>query len=246
MRRKNRILISILAAAALLAGLFSAVYGKSLWKDGLNVYRLSVKKGEIVKIRFSEKTIMKYKVEQKQNNYQSTKGKKGGGNLFSFFPDTEVNENDTLRNQNNVSINNENNFVIPARVTAAEGDLVSIEGVNSSLVNGEKFQIKFGGQFDVSSMNSDRSVLSTEIYDLNFQITKEPPVNTDLFSEKDMVFATNYTELMTNTTVSNNVTNLTVVTNLSSLKLEFKGIQDEKKKQILVNYMNFIVNSLFH
>lgn len=245
MKQKNRFIVILTAAAALFA-LVPQVYAKSLWKDGLNVYKLSVKKGEIVKIRFSEKTILKYKIEQKQNNYQATKGKKGGGNLFSFFPDAEINENDSIRNQNDVSVNNENNFVIPARVTASEGNLVTIEGVNSSLVNGESFKIRFSGQFDTGSLSSDRSVLSTEIYNLDFQITKEPPANAELFSAKDMVYTTNYTEMVTNTTVSNGVTNLTLTTNLSSVKLEFQGIQDSKKKQILVNYLNFIVNSLFH
>ena len=223
-----------------------ASFAKSLWKDGLNVYKLSVKKGDLVRIRFSEKTILKYKIEQKQNNYQVTKGKKGVGQLFSFFPEAEVSENDTIKNQNDVSVNNENKFVMPAKVTRVDGSIVAIEGLNSSLVNGETFKIRLLGEFDMGSLNADYSVLSTDIYNLDFQVTKEPPVNAEILSEKDLVFATNYSEFVTNAVVSNNVTNLVVSSNQSSVKLELKGIQDAKKKQLLVNYLNFIVNSLFH
>lgn len=244
--KKSAAILFLFFLAAALTGPAQTAPAKSLWKDGMNVYKLRVKNGDLVKIRFTEKTILKYKVEQRQNNFQNTTGKKGGGQLFSFFPDADVSENDTIKNQNDVSVNNENKFVIPAKVTAVNGGIVSIEGKNSSLVNGESFKIRFLGDFDMNSLDSDYSVMSTEIYNLEFQVTKEPPVNTDYFSEKDMVFATNYSEMTTNAVISNNVTNFTVTTNMSSVKLEFKGIQDAKKKQILVNYMNFIVNSLFH
>lgn len=245
MKNTAAILFLFFISAALCAA-GPSLYAKSLWKDGLNVYKLTVKKGDLVRIRFSEKTIMKYKIEQKQNNYQVTKGKKGGGQLFSFFPDAEVNENDTIKNQNDVSVNNENKFVIPAKVTGVDGVIVSIEGLNSSLINGETFKIKFLGEFDMGSLNSDYSVFSTDIYDLDFQVTKEPPASTEVLNEKDLLFATNYSELTTNSVVSNNITNIVVTTNQSSVKLELKGIQDAKKKQLLVNYLNFIVNSLFH
>lgn len=220
---------------------------KSLWDSGMNVYKLSLKTNEIVKIRFSDKTILKYKVEQRQNNYQQTKGKKGGGDLFSFFPDAAINENDTIRNQNDVSVNNESKFVIPAKVTAMDNDTVSIQGLNSSLMNGEVFRMEFQGEFNIDSLLSDYSVPSTEIYNLDFKVYKDSPTNNALFSENDLVYATNYTEIATNHVfdTNKNVTNDVVITNLSSMKVEFKGIQDSKKKGIIVNYLNFIVNSLF-
>lgn len=244
--KKCAVILLLLFVAAALTVPAKVLFARSLWKDGMNVYKLRVKNGDLVRIRFSEKTIMKYKIEQKQNNYQATRGKKGTGQVFSFFPDAEVSENDTIKNQNDVSVNNENKFVIPAKVKAVSNGIVSIEGLNSSLVNGETFRIRFLGEFDMSSLNSDYSVLSTEIYNLDFQVTKEPPANTEFFSEKDLLFTTNYADLTTNIVVTNNTTNTMVTTNESSVKLEFKGIQDAKKKQILVNYLNFIVNSLFH
>ena len=126
--------------------LFSVfAFGKSLWENGVNMYKISVKTGDIIKIKFSDKTIMKYRIEARKNNFETTKGKKGGGEIFSFFPNAEVNENDNTRNQNTVNVNNENNFTIPAKVTALKDELVSIQGANSSLINGDLFRIELKG-----------------------------------------------------------------------------------------------------
>jgi hypothetical protein len=233
--------------SALFLFLFSLSFGKSLWDNGLNVYKVYVKKGEIVKIKFTDKTIMKYQIEQKQNNYQATKGKKGGGELFSFFPSAEVNENDNIKNQNNLSINNVNQFAIPAKVTEIDGDTVSIQGQNMSLINGETFKIEISGEFDLPSISPDSSILSTEIYNLDFKVYRESPTNAALFNANDLEFSTNYSEITSNQVYNptNNTTNIMLVTNMSSVKLEFKGIRDEKKKDILMNYLNFIVSALF-
>jgi hypothetical protein len=221
-------------------------FGKSLWDNGVSMYKISVKAGDIIKIRFSDKTIMKYRIEARKNNFETTKGKKGGGDIFSFFPNAEVNENDNTRNQNNITVNNENNFTIPAKVTAVNNELVSILGANSSLINGEIFRIEFGGECNINSLSADNSIYSTEIYGLDFKIFSESPSNTAFFNENDLAFNTNYTEISTNQVLgTNNITNTEIVTNFSAIKLEFKGIQDNKKKGIIVNYLNFIINSLF-
>lgn len=238
---------AFILAAAITAAVPAAILGaKTLWQEGSSVYRMTVKTGDIVRIRFTEKTILKYKIEQKQSQHQLTRGRQGGGELFSFFPDAEVSENDTIRNQNAVTVNSENRFVIPAKVTRVDGPVVSVSGVNSSVLNGENFKIAFSGEFDVSSLLSDRSVLSTDVFNLDFRVTQEPPVNEAVFSEDDLVFRTNYTELTTNATVTGGVTNWTVATNMSSIRLELAGIRDSKKKQILANYLNSVIQSLFH
>ncbi len=227
--------------------LFSVfAFGKSLWENGVNMYKISVKTGDIIKIKFSDKTIMKYRIEARKNNFETTKGKKGGGEIFSFFPNAEVNENDNTRNQNTVNVNNENNFTIPAKVTALKDELVSIQGANSSLINGDLFRIEFGGECNIDSLSADNSIYSTEIYGLDFKIFNESPSNSAFFNENDLVFSTNYTEIATNQVIgTNNITNTEIITNFSAIKLEFKGIQDNKKKGIIVNYLNFIINSLF-
>jgi signal peptidase I len=227
--------------------LFSSAFSKSLWDNGFNVYKVYINPGDIVQIKFSEKTVLKYRLEERQNNYQAKKGRKGEGDLFNFFPSAAVNENDTVRNQNTVSVNNENQFVIPARVKSVENNTVMIEGVNNSLINGEYFKIEIGGECSLSAIKPDGFIHSTDIYNLDFKIYRESPTNTAFFNENDLSFQSNYTEILTNQVYDTNsrLTNTVLTTNFSSVKMEFKGLKDSKKKEIILNYLNFIIHSLF-
>ncbi len=238
---------------------FSAVlYGKSLWNNGSEIYRLNVKEGDIIKIKFSDTMIMNYKMEAKLNNYQNIKGKKGSGELFSFFPNAQVDENDNARNQNNFTVNNVNKFIIPAKITGIDNGMVAIQGNNSSLINGEIVKINISGNFPLDSLSADFSVLSSDIYNLDFKLQNESPAENAVFNENDLAFQTNFTEITTNQVITNQMidtnknvtnngvfTNIVVSTNMSAFKLEFKGIQDTKKKEIMINYINFIIQALF-
>jgi hypothetical protein len=235
------------AAVVLLCLIAVSLYAKSIWTNGFSFYQTSVKEGDIITVRFSDKTLMNYNVQQKRNDFQSESGKKGSGDLFSFFPNAEVKQNDTVKNQNNLNVNNQNRFQIPAKVTAVNGRTAVLQGLNSSLVNGESFRVEFTGEADFSSLQSDGSILSTDIYNLDFKIFQETPTNTSYFQSDDLVFQTNYNEIFTNQVVdpTNNTTNSLIVTNLANFKLEFKGIRDEKKKDLLANYLNGVIQALF-
>ncbi len=224
---------------------FSLIYSKSLWLNG-SIYKIRIKPGDIIKIKFDEKTIMKYRLEQRQNAYEAKKGKKGKGDAFSFFPDLEVNEDDNLRSQNNLSINNESSFALNAKVLTLESNLASLEGYHSTLINGEVFKLAISGEFDINSLGSESSIYSTDIYNLDFRVMNESPTNMALFNQNDLVFTTNYSDIVSNMVVgSNNMTNVQLTTNLSSFKLEFTGIRDNKKKELLMNYLNNMINLLF-
>ncbi len=218
----------------------------TLWKEGNIFYKRKVKEGDIITIRFSEKTIMKYRIENKNNTYLTKKGKKGSGNLFSFFPDIEAKENDTIKNSQSFTINNENKFLMKAKVISVNEDSATIEGNNSIIIDGEKYSLRLGGEFLVDDLESDNSIYSTDIYNLNFEVLRES-LKTALISEGDIVFQTNYTEITTNTVFdpTNNATNTQIVTNTSSFEIKLKGISEDKKKEIIVNYINSILMHLF-
>jgi hypothetical protein len=224
----------------------SIASARSLWDNGMNFYKINVKQGDIIKIRFLEKTIMKYKLEQRQNDYQSKKGVKGKGDIFSFFPDVEVDADDALRNQNNLSVDNEESFSINAKVTAVNNNTASFEGFHSTLINGEIFKLEISGEFDINSLGSGSSIASTDVYDLDFRVLNQSPTNAAMFNQDDLVFSTNYTDIVTNQVISsNNITNIQLTTNFSSFKLEFTGIRDSKKQELLMNYLNSMINLLF-
>jgi len=239
---KNRLSLVIIITISC----FHFLYTKSLWDNGLNFYKINIKPGDIVKIRFLEKTIMKYKTEERQNNYESKKGVRGKGDIFNFFPDIEVNGNDTVRNQNNLSVNNEDSFSINAKVLTISNNTATIEGFHSTLINGEIFKLQISGEFNIDSVGSGSTIMSTDIYNLDFRVMNQSLTNNAIFSQDDLVFSTNYTDITTNQTISSdNLTNIEVVTNQSSFKLEFTGIRDSKKKDLLMNYLNSMINLLF-
>ena len=228
----------------------SSLFSKSLWDNGVNHYKMNIKSGDIIKIKFSEKTIMKYKIEQKMDTYENTKGIKGSGDSFSFFPEMEVIENDTRKNQNNITVNSENKFNIPAKVISIENNTITLKGFHSSIMDREMFRVEISGECAMNSLTSDLSVFSTDIYNLEFKISSSVPTNTLFFSEKDLVFKTNYSDFFTNQVISTNsngitLTNTRIDTNLSALKIEFKGLSEIKKQEILQNYLNSMINALF-
>jgi plasmid maintenance system antidote protein VapI len=223
---------------------------KSLWEDGGNLYRTDVKPGDILRVRFSEKTLMKYKLEQKTTRNDDTKGRRGSGEIFSFFPDAAVAASDRTEGRNELTIQNEKNFTMPAKVVDADSNTLHLQGYTTSLLNGEVLRIEVSGECAISRVSGDRSVTSTDLYDLGFKVAGQPPTNSRVFTEEDVLYKTNFTEITNATTIATNtngqlVTNTTRVTNAAAFKLEFAGIADRKKREILVNYLNAIVNALF-
>jgi hypothetical protein len=195
---------------------------------------------------FLEKTIMKYKLEQRQSDYQSRKGVKGKGEIFSFFPEIEITGDDTIRDQNNFSLDNEESFSINAKITSVNNTTANFEGFHSTLMGGEIFKLQISGEFDINSLEPGSSIASTDVYDLDFRVLNQNLTNAAMFSRNDLVFSTNYSEIQTNQVISsNNITNTQLTTNLSSFKIEFTGIADSKKQELLMNYLNTMINLLF-
>ncbi|MEJ5284838.1 MAG: flagellar basal body L-ring protein FlgH [Brevinematia bacterium] len=219
----------------------------SLWKDGNIFYKQKLKEGDIITVRFSDKAIMKYRIENKNTAYLTKKGTKGSGSLFSFFPDIEAKENDTTKNSQNWTVNNENNFSMKAKVVSINEDYGILEGNNSIVIDGEKYGFKLSGEFLVSEIEPDNSIFSTEIYNLNFELSRENLKKSDILGEGDIVFQTNYNEIITNRVFdpTNNTTNVVISTNMSSFEIKLKGISEDKKREIIINYVNSILTHLF-
>ena len=226
---------------------FGKFYSYSLWKNGNSFYKINLKSGDILTVKFSDKVILKYKIEQKNTTYLDKKGKKGEGELFNFFPDIAIKENDTAKDQLSLSLNSENKFSLKAKIVSLDDNVGVLNGYNSVLIGGELYKLDFAGEFDIYSVSPDNSILSTDLYNLNFKITKESSSTLEFLSEEDLVFKTNFSEIFTNYIYdpTNSVTNTVLMTNLSSFEIRLKGISEEKKKELILNYLRSIINQLF-
>lgn len=231
---------------------FSALYARSVWNEDSSVYRRVIREGDIIRIVFLDKTILKYKMEERATANENTRGKKGRGEVFSFFPDAEASQSDNRRTGSDMTLQNETRFALSARVVSVTNNTVYLAGISRNVMNGETFVLELSGESRMDAVKADFSILSTDVYNLYFQVRRETPANQMLLTETDLVFQTNYTEIASNFVavtnspgLTNQQSNLVVSTNMSRFTLELKGVSDEKKREMILNYLNNIVNSLF-
>lgn len=238
--KKLSILFGIIAIFAI-----TTISAKSLWLD-FSLYRLKIKVGDIIKIRFDEKNIIKYETESRKDNFQSTKGKRGKGKTFDFFPDAEITDSDTIKSKNQLLVKNDSEYGISAMVQEVSGSTVYIRANNNTIVNGETLAVELSGACNIMRIKPDYSIDSTDIYGLNFTVQKQSLTNKNLLSDDDLIFTTNFTDIKTNVIVStNNITNTVLTTNIAAMQLKFEGIRDSKKKELIINYLNVMINALF-
>jgi hypothetical protein len=262
----NRVYRYVLCLIALLS-----VYGfsKSVWTT-VPIYHINLKPGDIIRIKFTEKTMLKYKIEKVQNVNLAQKGVTGKGEMFSFFPDIELKSDDTVKSKNQLNIDNQNKFTVSARVESVDGGVVSLKASTKSLINGQIFGVELSGECSVKFISADYSVLSYNLHNLDFEVKNYAETGSKDFSPSDLIFTTNFAEVLTNRSYTTNIapfigttllangnmltytnirtnltTNYTFSTNQSSLRLKLEGLTDVKQKEIIIKYIGFIMNSLF-
>jgi len=94
-------------------------------------------------------------------------------------------------------------------------------------------------------LQADMTLPSTALYNLQFSLVQEDKTREPFFKEADLIFKTNYTDIRTNLVVSNAQTNLIVETNQSVYELVLKGISEDRKKQLIIQYLNRLVELIF-
>ena len=253
-----------------LIALFS-VYGfsKSVWTT-VPIYHINIKPGDIIRIKFTEKTVLKYKIEKIQNNNAAEKGLTGKGEMFSFFPDIELKSDDTVKSKNQLNIDNQNKFTVSAKVESVTDGIVTLSASTKNVINGQIFGVELSGECAVKFIAPDYSVFSYDVHHLDFAVKNFAETESEYFSPSDLIFTTNFAEIMTNRTyttniapfigttvltngktltftniVTNLITNFTFSTNMSSIRLKLEGFTDAKQKEIIIKYIGFIMNSLF-
>ncbi|OHD57330.1 MAG: hypothetical protein A2Y33_07550 [Spirochaetes bacterium GWF1_51_8] len=244
-------------------------FAKSVWTT-MPFYHLNLKPGDILRIKFSEKTLMKYKIEQTKNKNVGQKGVTGKGEMFSFFPDIELKGDDTVKSKNELNINNQSKFTVPAKVESVDGGIVTLKADTSTIVNGQVLGVMMTGECPVKFISPDYSVFSSDIHNMDFEIKNFSQSESEYFNADDLVFSTNYAEFITNYTyltniapllgwnvatngrtnfytniATNLITNYTFTTNMSSIRLKLEGFTDAKQKDIIIKYVGIMMNSLF-
>lgn len=222
----------------------TAVSARSVWEN-YALFDRTFRPGDALKIVFSEKTMIRYESQIKQNDNRTQSGVTPHGELFDFFPSAGAAQNDQSSHANTTTVKVEDKFAITAAVVAVTNNLLRLRAHNTSVIGGEMFDMNIDASCDARSVGSDRTVNSVDLYDMSFSVHAVSATNLNLTMD-DLIFKTNYHDIRTNRIVdAAGVTNVTVTTNMSSMKYEVTGIRDEAKQRLILRYLNLITGALF-
>ncbi|MCX7883260.1 MAG: hypothetical protein N2314_08575 [Brevinematales bacterium] len=225
--------------------------GNILWAGSVwntpeaSLYTVKVEEGDVLLVVFSDKTVLKLKEDQKRSANENSTPLYGRGGVLNFYPEGEVVEQSTRKGQRQYSLSEEKKFVLPARVISKEGKWLRLEGRFQSEIGGQIYSFLFQGEAMMRFVQANMTIPSSALYNLRFQLVQEDKTKDPFLAETDLVFKTNYTDIRTNLVVSNALTNLVVETNQSAYELVLKGIAEDKKKTLILQYLNRLVELIF-
>ncbi|MCK5268546.1 MAG: flagellar basal body L-ring protein FlgH [Spirochaetes bacterium] len=212
--------------------LVSVIYGESLWKDrDLYSNRSRLKVGDIIKVVFSHKSIVRYKNESKIGSTTKVTFGKPGIKIFSFLPNLDYNTSKDRNIKVDYSTEKEYNTTIAVTIqTIKANNIITISGNHSVIMNNQLEQIKLTGEVNLSDLADGNRIYSTDIANLSFEYKGPIPRISNPITTNDLVYTTT-------TNISNGVTNIksSVLPNLNP----------ELRKKLILQYLNRIAAILF-
>ncbi len=217
----------------------------SIW-DQTTFFDNAIHVGDILRVHFLEKRIQTFERKLKSSENQNLAGKTMTGEAWGFLPLSSLTQNDNTASQRSLSLKQMQDFYISVKIAAITNQQVYVEGRSSTLINGEVMEMILKGESDLYRIKSDKSLYSHDLYNLRFEMNSRVEEDKSVLNMNDLIFETNYAQIQTNRVFQNGITNTSYLTNESSLSLKFKGIQDQKKKEMVLFYINAMIKNLFY
>lgn len=216
----------------------------SVWND-YKLYSKQIEIGDFIYIIFTEETMIDYEMKRKLDSFQSVQGTEYSGEVFDFFPESQISGEDAVSRDHQWELSVENEAMITTRVDAVNGNVITLSGETLSLIADDLFSVKISGQCDRDVISAQHTVESSYLYNLNFAIGSETYTGDGLISEDNLVFETNYTDISTEWEVVDGITNQVVQTNYSSITVDLTGIDTQTERMMIIQYLNQVVSALF-
>jgi flagellar L-ring protein FlgH len=219
MRFFTRILIFIFSFMTIAAS------ADSLWNDNsANIYSNKIKfaVGDTIQILVDEQSVIDYKSDNK--TVKSYDINIQGGELtaiLNFVPKGNVQESGSAQNKDNLKIQT----TIQGRITRIGNNTVTITGSKNLVVNNKSNFVTITGDASFSDVTA-KSVLSSKLIDPQISITS-------LIDNKNQIINTN------------DIETVTLNPDSTSDKKQETRLKDAKKKELLLNYFNKILNVIF-
>jgi len=195
----KRTLVSLFLLACGLAFFYAApsapggLRAESLWRDSaLFSSRGEIRSGDILKIQFAYRNIVRYRNEMKAGETEEATLGKPGIEAFSFLPALE--KNSTYKRNNSLEYNNEREFstrIAVAVESVNTNGIVSFSGGHRVILNGQSERVVISGQVRSADIGEGNSVLSTDIANLSFAWYGPEVLRQEALGTNDFVTATN-------------------------------------------------------
>lgn len=201
------------------------ISAESLWIDSAaDLYSRKVvyNTGDSIKILIEEETTISYKSDSKalkSYNLNITGGELSG--LFSFVPQGNVEENTSSQDKDDFIIINS----IQGRITQVDNNYLTISGTKTYTINNKTSKVVIGGVVNIKDVYMN-TVRSSNIMDQTLSITTLLDNDNTIITSEDLA---------------------TVITNPDATSdfQEETQLSEEKKKELLLQYFNKLINVIF-
>ena len=162
---KHLTILTILACSC--AGMLAAT---TLWQDGhLFSAQGRILPGDILKIHFAYRNMIRYRNEMKTGETQKVSFGKPDAKTFSFLP--ALDNNTMFNRNNNLEYNNEREFATTIAVMVqgvATNGIVTFRGLHRVFLNGQDERVELSGQVRAADVGEGNRIMSTDIANLSF------------------------------------------------------------------------------
>jgi len=200
---------------------------ESLWRDS-NLFssRKEARAGDILKINFAYRNLVRYRNEMKAGETESVTLGQPKLAAFSFLPSLE--NNSTYTRNNNLEFNNEREFSTSIAVTIESvntNGIVRFRGGHTVVLNGQSEQVILQGQVRDQDIGEGNAVRSTDIANLSFVWNGPQVARQQALGVNDFVAATNAEG--------------------EALPSSLEEFTAETKQRLLLQYLNRVHDLLF-
>lgn len=203
--------------------------GESLWKDS-NLFstRTKLKLGDIVKINFNYKNIVRYRNNMKTGGSKKISIGKPSLKLLSFLPDFDYSMSVNNNTQVDYSTEKEFSIILAVRTAAVNGEIITLQGQHTILVNGNLETIKISGVIRLADLYNGNVINSHNIANLKFDYQGPSKQKLNSLTTQDLIYKA------TNSGITNG-------NNAGSTP----SLSEATKKRLIRVYLNNIMSLLF-
>jgi hypothetical protein len=206
---------------------FINIFSDTLWNDNaanIYSYKINYRVGDSIEILVNEQSAYDYKEQSKSIKSYSVNVQGGEmTGILTFIPKGDIQETKNSQDIDNLKIQT----VLQGRITAVGNGFVTLNATKTISMNNRMSSVQLTGEASFSDV-SGKKIASSKLVNPRFTITT-------LFDNKNIVLQDKDLEkVLTNPDVTND----------KDKKYETR-VTDAKKKELLLNYFNKILNVIF-